>query len=123
VWDVAEAAGLVGDLQVDVVVEASGSGSATELGLAVVAPGGTFVVVGAGAGNSLDPAKILFKEVVVRGSFTYTDEFDAAIDLLADGAVVVDDLAPVVVPIGDALAAFELLRDAATMKVLIDPRG
>jgi threonine dehydrogenase-like Zn-dependent dehydrogenase len=123
VWDVAEAAGLAGDLRGDVVIEASGSGSASELGLAALVPGGTFVVVGAGAGNALDSATILFKEVVVRGSFTYTDEFDDAIDLLVGGSVVIDDLASVVVPIGDAMAAFETLRDAATMKVLIDPRG
>jgi threonine dehydrogenase-like Zn-dependent dehydrogenase len=81
------------------------------------------VGVGAGEGNSLDAATILLKEIEVRGSFVYTNEFDEAIRLLADGSVVVDDLASVVVPIGDALAAFEVLRGAAAMKVLIDPRA
>ena len=123
VWGVEEAARLVEDLAVDVVVEASGSAGGSALGLDALAPRGTFVVVGAGEGNLLDAATILLKEIVVRGSFTYVDEFDEAIDLLARGSVAVDDLAAAVVPIADALAAFDVLRDAATMKVLVDPRG
>jgi len=117
-----EANDVVGDVDVDVVIEASGSGSASALGLGALIPGGTFVVVGAGANNVLDATVVLLKEITVRGSFVYTDEFDKVIVLLADGSIAVDDLATVVAPLDDALGAFEQLRVASTMKALIAPR-
>ncbi|MGE0217295.1 zinc-dependent alcohol dehydrogenase [Mycolicibacterium sp.] len=122
-WDADEAAGLVGDIGADVVIEASGSGTASTLGLDALDPGGVFVVVGAGPGTALDAATILLKEISVHGSFTYVDEFDEAITALADGSLSVDGLAPAQVPIRDALSAFEMLRDAAVLKVLVDPRA
>jgi threonine dehydrogenase-like Zn-dependent dehydrogenase len=57
----------------------------------------------------------------VHGSFTYADEFDDAVALLAGGRIEVADLTTDVVPIGAAMSAFESLRAARTMKVLIDP--
>lgn len=116
-----EAAAATGDLHADVVIEASGNGAASAVGLAALSPQGTFVVVGAGAGNVLDPATILLKEITVRGSFTYAGEFAEAVRLLSDGSVDVEDLTSVVAPIDDAMAAFDALRDSAVMKVLISP--
>ena len=89
--------------------------------MALLAPGGTLVVVGSGSGTSLDAATILLKEIVVRGSYTYTDEFDRAIDLLATGLLVVDDLTSVVAPLPDTLAAFDDLQAGRIMKALIAP--
>jgi len=57
----------------------------------------------------------------VRGSFTYTDEFDRAIPLLADGTVDVTDLTTMITPLDDALTAFAELRAGRAMKVLIAP--
>lgn len=119
----AEAADLIGDLHAHVVVEASGSGAASALGLEVLAPGGVFVVVGAGEGNVLDSGPVLLKELQVRGSFVYTREFDDAISLLAGGCIDVDDLTSVVAPLEEYRNAFDSLLDASTMKVLISPRG
>lgn len=116
-----EAADVVGDLRADVVVEASGSGAASALGLDALVPGGSFIIVGAGRNNVLDSIPVLLKELTVRGSFTYTDEFGEAVELLSDGSLAVDDLTSVVAPLGDALSAFDALREAATMKVLISP--
>jgi len=110
-------------LQADVVLECSGSASATALALEALRPGGVFVVVGAGNGSGLDPATILLKEITVHGSFTYAGEFDDAIQLLADGAIEVADLTTDVVPLGAALSALESLRAAQTMKVLVDPHA
>jgi threonine dehydrogenase-like Zn-dependent dehydrogenase len=110
-------------LQADVVLECSGSASATALALEALRPGGVFVVVGAGKGSGLDPATILLKEITVHGSFTYAVEFDDAIQLLADGGIEVADLTTDVVPLSAALSAFESLRAAQTMKVLIDPHA
>jgi threonine dehydrogenase-like Zn-dependent dehydrogenase len=111
-----------GSLQADIALECSGNASATALALGALRPGGVLVVVGSGHGSGLDPATILLKEITVRGSFTYTSEFDDAIELLASGQIEVEDLTTDVVSLGAALSAFESLRAARTMKVLIDPR-
>jgi threonine dehydrogenase-like Zn-dependent dehydrogenase len=74
------------------VLECSGSATATALALDALRPGGVLVVVGAGQGSGLDPATILLKEITVHGSFTYTDEFEEAVELLANGAIKVADL-------------------------------
>ena len=79
------------------------------------------MVVGASDTTGLDPATILFKELTVRGSFVYNDEFDGAIALLAEGAVGVDDLTSHVSPLDSSLDAFDSLRSASTLKVLISP--
>jgi threonine dehydrogenase-like Zn-dependent dehydrogenase len=51
-------------------------------------------------------------------------EFDDAIELLADGRIEVADLTTEVVSLrAAALSAFESLRAARTMKILIDPLG
>jgi threonine dehydrogenase-like Zn-dependent dehydrogenase len=68
-----------------------------------------------------DPIAILIKELRVLGSFTYADEFVEVIALLADGALQVVDLTSEIARIDHAPAAFERLRDARTMKILIAP--
>lgn len=109
------------DVTVDVAIECSGNQSATAAAMNLLAPGGTLVVVGSGQGTGLDAATILLKEITVRGSYTYTDEFDRAIDLLATGLLVVDDLTSIVTPLPDTLASFEELRAGRIMKALIAP--
>jgi threonine dehydrogenase-like Zn-dependent dehydrogenase len=84
-------------------------------------PGGVIVVVGSGRGSGLDPATILLKEITVRGSYTYIDEFDRAIDLIATGQLIVDDLTGIVTPLADTLTAFDALRAGRIMKALIAP--
>lgn len=108
-------------ISVDVAIECSGNQSATAAAMKLLAPGGTLVVVGSGQGTGLDAATILLKEITVRGSYTYTDEFDRAIDLLATGLLVVDDLTSIVTPLPDTLASFEELRAGRIMKALIAP--
>jgi L-idonate 5-dehydrogenase len=108
-------------MSVDVAIECSGNQSATASAMNLLAPGSTLVVLGSGSGTGLDAATILLKEVVVRGSYTYTDEFDRVIDLLATGLLAVDDLTSVVTPLPDTLAAFDDLRAGRIMKALIAP--
>ena len=109
------------DTTVDVAIECSGNEAATATALKLLAPGGSLVVVGAGHGSGLDSATILLKEITVHGSYTYADEFDRAIDLLATGQLVVADLTSVVTPLKDALTAFNALRAGRIMKALIAP--
>jgi threonine dehydrogenase-like Zn-dependent dehydrogenase len=108
---------------VDVVIECSGSEHGTRMGIAALRPQGTMVVVGGGVHPGLDPMAILLKELRIQGSFTYVDEFDEVTNLLADGDLEVADLTTAIVPIDDAPRAFELLRAAETMKVLVAPNG
>ena len=110
-------------LDVDVVIECSGSEHGTRMGIAALRPQGTMVVVGGGVHPGLDPMAILLKELRIQGSFTYVDEFDEVTKLLADGDLEVADLTTAIVPIDDAPRAFELLRAAETMKVLVAPNG
>jgi threonine dehydrogenase-like Zn-dependent dehydrogenase len=109
------------DGTVDVAIECSGNEAATATALKLLGPGGTLVVVGGGGGGGLDPATILLKEITVHGSYTYTDEFDRAIDLLATGQLAVADLTSVVTPLADTLNAFDELRAGRIMKALIAP--
>jgi 2-desacetyl-2-hydroxyethyl bacteriochlorophyllide A dehydrogenase len=108
-------------LGADLVLECSGSERGASAGLAALTPQGTMVVVGGGAHDGLDPLTILLKELRVLGSFTYVDEFEETIGLLADGALRVADLTTAIVGIDDAPQAFERLREASTMKILIEP--
>ena len=108
-------------LEVDVVLECSGNAAATSTALKLLAPGGILVVVGAGPDPGLDSATILLKEITVRGSYIYTDEFDRAIELLAAREIAVADLTTVVSPLTDALTAFDALRAGRVMKALISP--
>jgi threonine dehydrogenase-like Zn-dependent dehydrogenase len=108
-------------MSVDVAIECSGNQAAATAAMTLLAPGGTLVVVGSGSGTGLDAATILLKEIVVRGSFTYIDEFAHAIDLLATGLLVVDDLTSVVTPLPGTLAAFDDLQAGRIMKALIAP--
>jgi threonine dehydrogenase-like Zn-dependent dehydrogenase len=108
-------------LTVDVAIECSGNQAATATALNLLVPGGTLVVVGVGRGTGIDTASILIKEVTVHGSYTYTDEFDRAIDLLATGHLLVADLTSVVTPLPETLDAFDALRAGRIMKALIAP--
>jgi threonine dehydrogenase-like Zn-dependent dehydrogenase len=106
---------------IDVAIECSGSQAGTSKALKLLAPGGTLVVVGVGRGTVLETADLLIKEITVRGSFTYTDEFDRVIDLLATGQLAVADLTSVITPLQDTLSAFDALRAGTIMKALIAP--
>jgi threonine dehydrogenase-like Zn-dependent dehydrogenase len=110
-----------GGVEVDVVLECSGSATASSAALKLLVPGGILVVVGAGPEPGLDSATILLKEITVRGSYIYTDEFDRAIDLLGTQQVTVADLTTVISPLTDALGAFDALRSGRIMKAFITP--
>ena len=109
------------NVNVDVAIECSGNQNATTTALNLLAPGGILVVVGVGRGTGIDTAAILIKEVTVHGSYTYTDEFDRAIDLLATGLLTVADLTSVITPLPDTMDAFDALRAGRIMKALIAP--
>jgi (R,R)-butanediol dehydrogenase/meso-butanediol dehydrogenase/diacetyl reductase len=89
--------------------------------VAALAPRGRVTVTGlARSAPVYRPQDLLFKEIEIRGSFIYDQEFDEAISLLARGVVDVDSLTTGVVGVVDGPAAFErMLNSTDTVKMLI----
>ncbi len=103
----------------DTVFEASGSGIALAGALEVTRPGGTIVQVGLGGGEMTLPVNMLVaKEISLRGTFRFHEEFAWAVDFLASGALNVAPLLTEVVPLAEAVRGFELAADKTrAMKV------
>jgi len=106
----------------DVVFEASGSAVAVGAGIEAVRRGGIFVQVG-----NLPPEPfpvpfntVMTKELDVRGSFRFAEEYGDAVALIVGGQI---DLAPAItatVPLSRAVEAFELAADRSrSAKVIL----
>jgi L-iditol 2-dehydrogenase len=112
---------------VDLVVETAGTAEAVELCLGQVGfvrPGGRVILTGL----PHDPARIEFfwvvrREIDVRGSMIYRDEFGEAIALLAAGQVRVAPLLTHRYPLEDIDQALAAHRDPASIKVAVFPGG
>jgi L-idonate 5-dehydrogenase len=104
----------------DVVFEAAGQAATIQGALQVTRPRGTIVLVGQGAMAELPVTTIVTKEMVLRGSFRFDDEFRLAADLIGSGRVDVSPLLSAVLPLQDVSNAFELAGDKSrAMKVQI----
>src|SRR5271165_2331494 len=103
----------------DVAFEASGAGPALAGALQVVRPGGTIVQVGIGGSDAKIPLNMLVaKEITLRGTFRFHEEFAWAVDLLSRRALDVMPLLTEILPIDEAVRAFELAGDRSrAMKV------
>jgi L-idonate 5-dehydrogenase len=103
----------------DVVFEASGSSVALASALQVARPGSTIVQVGLGGGEAQVPLNVLVaKEIRLRGTFRFDTEFAWAVGFIASGAIDVAPLLTEIVPLDDAVRAFELAGDRTrAMKV------
>jgi threonine dehydrogenase-like Zn-dependent dehydrogenase len=116
---------LIAEGAAHVVFECSGKRAAMEAGLAMVRRGGRLILVGAGIeAPRFDPNRILLNEITITGSFCYDHQgIEAALDLLASGALPVDVLLePDDVGLdGLASALRGLAGGAITGKVLIAP--
>ena len=76
----------------DVFIDASGAVPAIEAGLAAVRPGGTAVLVGSAESFPLPVPHVAMNEIVVTGTFRYTNTWPIGIQMLRDGAVELDSL-------------------------------
>lgn len=99
----------------DVVFEASGSPRAVTAAVAAIRRGGTLVQVGNLPGEAFPVPfnDIMAKELDVKGSFRFADEYPQALALIVEGRI---DLAPAitaVLPLSRAVEAFELAADRA----------
>lgn len=104
----------------DVVFEASGSAAALTAAIGVARPGAVVVQVGLGGDMTLPVNAIVAKEIELRGTFRFDREFEWAVGFLGSGAIDVAPLLTEIVPLDDAVRAFELAGDRSrAMKVQV----
>jgi 2-desacetyl-2-hydroxyethyl bacteriochlorophyllide A dehydrogenase len=110
---------------VDLVIETAGTAEGVELAVGqvgLVRPGGRVVLTGL----PHDPARIEFfwivrREIDIRGSMIYREEFGQAVSLLAEGRIRVDALLTHRFPLAEIDAALAAHRDPNSIKVAVFP--
>lgn len=108
------------DPRFDVVVECTGKPAGFQLARAMVKPRGTLVLKSTFVGQSqVNLTSIVVDEVSLVGS--RCGPFPPALRLLAMALIDVEPLISAILPLGEALSAFQLARTAGTIKVLLRP--
>ncbi|MEM7756401.1 MAG: L-idonate 5-dehydrogenase [Planctomycetota bacterium] len=96
---------------VDVHFECSGVAAAVASAVPVVRPGATIVQVGLGGDMTLPMQAITAKELRLRGSFRFHDEFFVAVEMMRRGRIDVSPLITHEFGMDDAVEAFETASD------------
>jgi (R,R)-butanediol dehydrogenase/meso-butanediol dehydrogenase/diacetyl reductase len=111
------------DLVADVVFNATSSDLVSEIMVGSVRTGGTVVVVGAYAKGThpVDLLGVMFTEATVVGTRIYSDEdILTAIEMLQDPNTRIASIITDIVPLRDAVFAFDKLRSGTALKVLLE---
>ena len=95
----------------DVLYECSGAAPALTAGIQVMRPGGTILQLGLGGDMSLPMMTITAKELTLKGSFRFHQEFHTGVSLMQKGLVDVKPLITHTVGIDDAVNGFEIASD------------
>ncbi|MER8523651.1 L-idonate 5-dehydrogenase [Mesorhizobium sp. M1076] len=104
----------------DIMFEASGNERAVRAGLDVLKPRGVLVQLGLGGDLSIPQNLIVAKEIEMRGTFRFHEEFGLAVDLINRCRVDVKPLLTGIYPLDEAVAAFDIAGDRnKSMKVQI----
>ncbi len=103
----------------DAVFEASGNGAALAGALEATRPGGVIAQMGLGGAEMTVPMNLVVtKEIRLQGTFRFDQEFAWSLDYLAAGSIDVAPLLTEVVPLAEAVRAFDLAADRTrSMKV------
>ncbi len=106
----------------DICIEASGAQPSIQTAVHVLAPAGVLVQAGQGRDYVNFPITMVsIKELVLKGSFRYFyGDYKIAVGLIAEGKVNVKRMITHRVKFGDAVQAFELVRDGKAIKCIID---
>ena len=105
----------------DVMFEASGNDRALRSGLDVVAPRGVIVSIGLGGDSTLPLNQLVGKELELRGTFRFHEEFAVAVRFLNEGLIDGRPVISHVMDLDDAIHAFELASDKSqAMKAQIN---
>ncbi len=104
----------------DVVFEASGNARAIAGAIDAIRPGGIFVQLGLGGDVEIPLNLIVAKEIRICGSFRFHEEFPFAVNLISSRRVDLKPLISDVMPLTEAVRAFETANDRnQAMKVQI----
>jgi len=95
----------------DVLFECSGAASALTVGITALRPGGTIMQLGLGGDMSLPMMAITAKELILKGSFRFHEEFAMAIELMSEGLIDVGQLVTHTFALDDAEQAFITAND------------
>ncbi|MEL4072279.1 L-idonate 5-dehydrogenase [Ochrobactrum sp. GPK 3] len=95
----------------DILYECSGAASALVAGIQALKPRGIIVQLGVGGEMNLPINTITAKELDLRGSFRFHEEFGLAVKLMQDGLIDVKPLITQTLPLADALRAFDIASD------------
>lgn len=95
----------------DVLFECSGAAPALAAGIAALRPRGVIVQLGLGGDMNLPMMAITAKELDLRGSFRFHEEFATGVGLMQKGLIDVKPLITHTLPVNEAVAAFELASD------------
>ena len=102
----------------DILFEASGNEAALRSALDALRPGGIIVQLGFGGDMKLPMNIIVAKELQIRGTFRFNEEFRLAVDLMGSGLIDVKPLLTQTIPYDQAVDAFTLASDRSqAMKV------
>lgn len=104
----------------DVLYECSGAAPALAAGIAALRPRSVAVQLGIGGDMLVPMVQVTAKEIDLRGSFRFHEEFAVAVRLMQRGTVDVKPLISHTMALEDAVAAFETASDRnQAMKVQI----
>ncbi|MDQ0455829.1 L-idonate 5-dehydrogenase [Rhizobium paknamense] len=95
----------------DILYECSGAQAALASGIAALRPRGVIIQLGLGGDMSLPMMAITSKELELRGSFRFHEEFATGVELMRKGLIDVKPLITHTLPLSDAVKAFETAAD------------
>lgn len=103
------------------IYECSGSENAVDLAINVVKERGKITLIGISGGKvTLNSISAILKEVEIKASYAYVDEFDMSIDLLSKGFFDIDSLITKILPLEKINQGFEELKNPEKIiKILI----
>ncbi|MGB0659017.1 MAG: L-idonate 5-dehydrogenase [Mangrovicoccus sp.] len=101
--------------------ECSGNGAALTRGIAALAPRGVIIQLGMTGETSLPLLPIIAKELELRGSFRFHEEFATAVQMMQAGRINPDFLLTHSLPLSDFAEAFDTAADRSrAMKVQLE---
>lgn len=110
----------VGKGYFDVLFECSGAPQALASGIAAMRPRGVILQLGLGGDMQVPMMQLTAKELDLRGSFRFHEEFAVAIEMMRKGLIDVKPLITQTEPVDNAVAAFQTANDRSrAMKVQI----
>lgn len=104
----------------DVMFECSGAPQALASGIAAMRPRGVILQLGLGGNMQVPMMQLTSKELDLRGSFRFHEEFAIAVEMMSKGLIDVKPLITQTEALQNAVKAFEIANDRSrAMKVQI----